>query len=439
MRKLDFGVLFLGVVIAVVWTVFSGRNGFESGSAVIVARSISVSSTIGGRVVSPRPDVGSKVLANDLLVKIEDGRIDRGRLAELESQEAFLKSEIENVQSERKRLAGLLDKFEHRASAFRTWIVKDLHLKKAVRQRELDAAVERNKLDADEIDRTQALYRQSVRSEASLTTAKTKAAITRNQVEASKAELARIGLHERSIAGSEVFFEGGDTSYWAKMSDTIKLRLLDNDKQLSTLKAQLIRTRAQAQVEGARINLSFTEEHRATINGMVNAVFINKGSRVAAGTPLLQILDCSEPVIIVPLPEHRIGEFSIGQKVTVYPIDSEQALTGKIQYISSGPLLGLDKTIAVQQELTTDGNRAIVNFDKSSRIDNATLDCDPTRLAVAVVHTETLFGWISASLGGVVDQTVAGLVSMFPASSPEPENTSTKAARPVRFNKAEIQ
>lgn len=430
MRKLDFGVLILGIFVAAGWSIFSGRNGFETDSAVIVARSISIASTINGKVVSSGPEVGAKVSTDDLLLKIEDGRIDRGRLAELQSEQAFLLREISNVAAGSTKLNALRDQFQKRSSAYNAWATKDLRLRKNVMERNLDAAVQRNKLDVDAIARTETLFQKNAVSKATLDTAAIKAEISRNQAEASNIELSRANFHAESIGTGGPFLEGGDTTYWEKMIDAIDLKLLDNNSTLLTLKAELSRAQAQAEVEIARIDSSFTEEHRATTSGIVNAVFVNRGSRVAGGTPLFQILDCAHPIIIVPLPEQRIGEFSIGQNVTIYPVDSDETLTGRIQYISSGPLIGQDKTIAVQQEITLQGNRAIVAFDRDFNTENTLENCDPTRLAKAVIRTETLFDQLVVTLGptaakvsihteALIDNLVG---SLKPASTDQPDS-----------------
>lgn len=77
----------------------------------------------------------------------------------------------------------------------------------------------------------------------------------------------------------------------------------------------------------------------------------------------MQVLDCTRPMVVIPIPEHRMGEFTVGMKATVYPIDSTDAQVGKIIHISSAPQLGDDTSIQLEQSLTLHGIRAIVGFD----------------------------------------------------------------------------
>ena len=116
--------------------------------------------------------------------------------------------------------------------------------------------------------------------------------------------------------------------------------------------------------------------------------------------------------MVVPIPESRYSDFTIGKKVTINPIDSEQALAGIIQYISSGPLIGLDKTIALQQELTAKGNHAVISFDKiqlQNGIDNT---CDSTRRAIVTIKTHSLYDQINEWIALFKDQEEVKLASV---------------------------
>ena len=418
MKASDFLILFLAVLVASGWVIFSGRNGFSVSNAMIVARSISVISTIDGRVERAGPQVGSEVKNNQLLALIRNGRIDLGRSAELESRLKFLQTEIANAQNERKGLVRLLTKFEKRGTSFSDWRIEDLRLEQSVSMHELNAAIERNTLQTKEVERTASLFEKSHISSVNLEIAKTKAQITKSQVEAAKAKLSRIQLLVKTAENKDTFFGDGETSYWAKTIDALNLRVFDNANRISTLRAQLDQTQAQVNVETDRIKKNFVEEHRAPFNGIINAVYVAKGARVNSGTPLLQVLDCSQPIAIVPIPEHRFGEFSVGQRVTVTPIDSEQTIEGRIKLVSSGPLIGSDKTITIQQDMTLSGNNLIVGFDEQDRAHASPGSCDSARKAIVTIHTKSLFdrlaGWFHVYFP---EQAVTGTLVESPAKS----------------------
>ncbi|MDA1326818.1 MAG: HlyD family efflux transporter periplasmic adaptor subunit [Proteobacteria bacterium] len=396
MRIRDIVILTLAILIGSGWVIFSGKDGFKATNGMIVARSISIVSTIEGRVEITSSEVGAKVAKNALLASIRNHRIDLTRSAELQSRLTLLQSEILNARQVHDGLTELHKKFEKRRTSLLAWRLEDLRLQQSVLTHAVNAAIERNRLKSKEVGRTQMLFQKAHVSNVNLDTVKAEAAIAQTKLESAKAKLARAELLMRTATANDtIIFEDGETSYWDKTIDILNLRLFDNAAKLMTLRAQLDEVQAQLDVENERMRTNFVEEHRAPFDGIVNAVFVTRGARVNSGTPLFQVLDCSRPIAIVPIPEHRFSEFSVGQKVTVYPIDSEQAIQGTIKLLSSGPLLGRDTTISVQQDMTLTGARAIVGFDGQNQ-SRALGSCDSARKAVVTIHTKSLFDTMAA-------------------------------------------
>lgn len=420
MRVFDVVILALGVVGAIVWVVQSSKDGFKSGDAMIVARSTTIASTIDGQVDNQPPPVGTRVNSKDMLVHILNSRIDRSRLTEFESQVAYLKREIESVESQQTEVTQLLREFKKRASTYSAWMLDDIRLRRLVNKRKVDVAEKRSKLRFEEVNRAQQLFKKKITSKVNVQVARTKAEIARDEVSLTKAQLQRSDLLLRSLRSGIVFFENGDTSYWAKMVDTLKVRYLDNRSKISLLRARLVRAQSQQKVESTRIRSSYTEEHRAPFSGIVNASFVNKGSRVTSGTSLVQILDCTQPIVIIPIPEHRIGAFLVGMKVTVYPIDSDREIPGIIKYITSGALIDHDKTIQIQGSQLITGNRAIVNLDQDMQIAGTSQSCETSRKAVVVIHTRPEFEGFSnlvfKTLPAMASDLMRNLTSMFRAT-----------------------
>ena len=406
MRKIDIMVLIIGIFGAISWVIVSSKDGYKVNNATIVARSISVTSTIDGQIENNPPAVGMKVSMDDLLVRIHNGRFDRSKLVEFESRVVYLNSEIKNVTGQQAELRTLLEKFQTRARSYSDWLLEDAQLKQTETFARLEVAQNRSNLKSEEVRRAATLYRKKLTSEASMQLARIEAEIANKQLNLSKAQLGRSELMLKALETDGVFFENGDTSYWAKMDDTLQVRYLDNMAKLSTLKLQLDQAKIQAEVEGERINSSYAEEHRAPFSGMVNASYVTKGTKVTTGTNLYQILDCTRPVIIIPIPDNRISEFSVGLKVTVYPTDSIQALPGKISYVTSGALIGNDASIQIQQDLILRGNRAIVKLD-GNQLPGRPQSCETARKAVVVIHTKTTFdsvtAWVNTNLPQVAE------------------------------------
>lgn len=396
MRKIDLIVLVIGAIGALAWMIISSKDGFKANSATIIARSISIASTIDGQVENDPPPAGKRVRSNDLLVRILNGRFDRSRLVEFESQIAFLETEIAGASAQQTELRSLLEKFERRAESYSQWMLKEVALKRIESNAALEIAKQRQELTANVVDRAAWLHEKKLASEANLQTAKTEAMVANSQVLLNEAQFQRNELLLKTLKRDGVFFEDGDASYWDKTVDTLQVSVFDNANKISTLKAQLIKVKTQTGVEHQRMSSSFAEEHRAPFNGMVNATFVTKGTRVTSGTNLYQILDCTQPFIIIPIPDNRVSEFSVGLRVTVYPTDTKQELPGTISYVTSGALIGSNTSIQVQQDLTLKGSRAVVILDDVNSLNDNLQSCETERKAVVVIHTKSLFDRLTA-------------------------------------------
>ena len=395
MKIFESVILSVSVVSAVAWTIIGSKDGFNQSNAMIVARSINITSTIDGKVENNQLPVGTPLKRNDLMVKIRNNRIDNSLATQLKTRLTFLKSEIANTRREQAGLHTLLKGFEKRSTAYGAWLLNDLNLQREVKLREFVVAQKQKKLMAAEVRQTRELVRRKQISRVILQKVLTKAEIADNKVKVSKAQLTRNELMLKSVKNDGMFFEGGDTSYWRKTIDSLKLRIFNNDNKIAQLEAQLVQYSEREQVELKRLSTDFVEEHRSPFKGFVNAVYVTKGARVKSGTTLLQILDCTNPVIIIPIPELRFNDFFVGQKVTINPVGSKQMLSGTIKYISSGALISNDRTIALQQKMTAQGSRAVVTFDRHQSDKAALNSCVTARRANVTIHMKSLYDTIS--------------------------------------------
>jgi multidrug resistance efflux pump len=398
LRKLDVILLAVGATLTLFWVLLSSKDGFKSSNATIVARSIAVVATMDGQIENDPPAVGSQVNNNDLLVRIHNSRFDRGRLIEFESQVAYLETEIDSLQRHQVILESQQREFNQRAASYAAWMLNDAQLKHKEFAAQESVAKARKRLEDEEVDRALQLFGRNLTSEVEMQIEKTQAEVAGAIVDVSSAQFERSALMLRTMQQDGMFFDNGDTSYWEKMGDTLSIRKFDGLNRIAMLQAQLVQARTQAKAEGSRIDTSFAEEHRAPFEAKVSARFVTEGTRVTSGTQLLQILNCTEPVVIIPIPNNRVTEFAVGLRVSVYPIDSDQELSGHIEYISSGPMLRTDTTIQIQQEITHEGNRAIVSLDNGQDFDEALQSCETARIAVVLIHTQSLLNSITSWL-----------------------------------------
>ena len=388
MRQFDLAMMGLGIFAAVSWTVYSDHGGIKLSNATIVAHSFMITSTIEGQIENAPPNAGTQVESDDLLVRVHNGRINRSYLTDLDSQTDFLQREISNAKSQEAALNQSIAEFKQQAVTYTKWMLKDVKLKTLENSKQLEIAQKNRQLKSDEMKRATQLYKKQYTSSVNLEKAETEAEIASSEVDMRRTQFDRSQLLLRTLQNDGVFFDDGDTSYWVKMADTMQAKLIDTRNQIFTLNSQLSRAKEQYRVEKSRIDSSYVETHLAPFSGIVSATFVTKGTRVIAGTNLMEVLDCANPIVIAPLPDHRIGEFFVGMKADIYPIDSDELFTGTVKYISSGPLIGHDSSLQIQQDLTLGGVRAIIEMDKASSLNSPNGACEPAHKAVVVVHQE---------------------------------------------------
>lgn len=229
--------------------------------------------------------------------------------------------------------------------------------------------------------------------------------IKKNEALALEAELARIDLRLASVNSVGVLQENGNASYWEEARDRIDLQLLKNRQNIATMVATLTQLEEQTHAEQRRVGKASREQHKAPFDGVINAVLTSKGERVIAGTNLVEVLDCANPIAIVSVPEHRFGEFHAGQRAIINPLDSEERIVGAVQHISSSALISRDTSIATSPDLQLGGNKVIVAFENDDRRLAADMRCDTARRAIVTIETETLVnsvgGRIAVLLGDI--------------------------------------
>ncbi len=383
-------MLIAGLATALIWALVSGKDGFKGNNAIIVARSISILATLDGQVVNDPPAVGDRVRVDELLVRIHNSRIDRGRLVELDSEIAYLQRSIENAEAQQEELSALLAHYEEKLESHSKWLLADTELRVAEAAAQTTIAQATARLRQADAARTEKLHKENHVSEVVAESAATVATIAATEVSLYQTQRKRSQLLHNALKAESVFFDNGDASYWEKMADSLTFRQIDNLNAIATLSAQLDRARSRVQVERSRIGTTVEEEHRASFDGLVNASYVTEGTRVTRGASLLQVLDCASPIILVPLPEHRISEFGKGMAVSIYPIDTNDEFSGSIDYISSGPLIGRDQTLQVQEEMTVSGVHAVVSFDDNSTYADPSQPCETAHRAVVVIHTKSM-------------------------------------------------
>jgi|GEM_PF-5114152 len=181
------------------------------------------------------------------------------------------------------------------------------------------------------------------------------------------------------------------------MSKESEQKILEIKQRYDLGQVQLANLDRRIILEADRINSVSTEDHKAPFRGVINAVFVSEGELIPSETPLVQVLDCAEPIAVVSVPEDRLGDYYIGQQAVVTPLDSAVNYDGKIQYISSGALISLDTTLAIESDLLQRGSKITIGFDpnEGERFEST---CDTVRRANVSFKVKPLVDRVRSAL-----------------------------------------
>lgn len=110
--------------------------------------------------------------------------------------------------------------------------------------------------------------------------------------------------------------------------------LLQTDANQATAEAARKKLEAaEAQLEQIEISLDETEI-KAPFDGVVTAKYVEEGSMISMGTPLIALQDPADNWVNFKVPETELKNFSVGQTLTLEARDGETRVEGVIADIS---------------------------------------------------------------------------------------------------------
>lgn len=171
-------------------------------------------------------------------------------------------------------------------------------------------------------------------------------------------------------------------------------------QQLDQAKLQL--SNAKARLEASRINLG-DASIRASINGIVNAKYIEPGSVVAAGTKLFDIVNVSTLKLMVTVNEAQVANLKTGKQVKVRAsVFPGKEFTGAITFIAPKA----DASLNFPVEITIANNPG--QQLKAGMYGTAVFDF-PDQKATIIVPRSAFVGSVSSGEVFVADNGVAKL------------------------------
>lgn len=144
-------------------------------------------------------------------------------------------------------------------------------------------------------------------------------------------------------AVSKQTFEQFDTKYKTAQAAYEQSKAAVRQAQAGTLQTDASRAneealamkieQAEATLQNIEVSLDETEI-RAPFDGVITQKYIEEGSMISNGTPLVAVQDPEDNWIDIKVPETKLSKYYVGQEVTMIGRDNATKVTGTITDIS---------------------------------------------------------------------------------------------------------
>ena len=124
---------------------------------------------------------------------------------------------------------------------------------------------------------------------------------------------------------------------------------------------------AQAALQEVEVSLDETEI-RAPFDGIITEKYVEEGSMISNGTPLVAVQDPTDNWVDLKVPETQLADFRVGQDLTLVGRDGKTKVTGTITDISK------KAEFATQRATSERGDASdIVSFNVKIQINDPVL------------------------------------------------------------------
>lgn len=179
-------------------------------------------------------------------------------------------------------------------------------------------------------------------------------------------------------AVSRQTFDQYDTKYQTAQATYAQAQAAVNQAQAGTLQTDASRANEQAEATLQNIEVSLDEtEIRAPFDGVITEKYIEEGSMISNGTPLVAVQDPTDNWVDIKVPETELSKYAVGQQVKLIGRDDKTEVTGTITDISK------KAEFATQRATSERGDETdIVSFNVKVQVDSDVL-CPGMRFRLA--------------------------------------------------------
>lgn len=354
-RRLARGVLVLTPVVLLLATLHSQRSTVGSlffRDAVVTSWVYVATAPISGQLEAPVPEPGDVAPAGAPVVRIRDLQADDTEVAGLDAEIARMRKRVAQLAARHADLQRTSARWDQRAEIYAR-VFRDA-IDAGVSGLEQELAFVRRQLEISgrRAERMQTLASQG---NASRSTADERLAeimeLRGRQSDLEKQIALARQRAEAAEQGVYVTADGNNPDWVFDSSDVLDLRLIEAADALSEAEGALARLEAERDAAARQLGRTSLAGVSVPQGSLIWSVSAGPGATVGRGAPLLEWIDCSRPLIDVPVSDTGLMLVRNGMTAEVRVDGIDEPLTGKVVYTrGSAARLGRGELAAVARE-----------------------------------------------------------------------------------------
>lgn len=308
--KLGFAgsILFAGV-----YGIVSENKYVSTSNAVVTTYVLAVRTPIDGTVTGLPIAAGVFVHQGELLAQLDNPRVDRQHLDNLQITEDMAQSTADALAVEQDKLNRQRAALVNRSDAHMAAVHDRLKLALAENERLLEASKLALQEATIELNRGRQLHDAGILASADYDKLVTAQHIADQEYAAQQANLASVRTQEKAAARGILTEPGqnNDVSYSRQRADEITIKLAENTRILLASRAQASESQSAVDAESARSGLMRHSELESPIDGLLWRLNAVNGEHAAAGNPILSLIDCRRQFLLAEVPQDRVPDVAL--------------------------------------------------------------------------------------------------------------------------------
>ena len=304
------------LLLAGAYGAFSEQLFIDSSDAVVSAYVLDVRAPIEGVIAGLPHASGTAVHAGDVLGSLRNDLVDHQHLDDLRTLESVAVSNASADETELHALAVQRDALLARAGEHADAV--SVRLRHAVDEAQSTQAARDVELAQAQRDlqRGASLHNDGIIAHADFERLVTAETVARRNGEAQQAAVVSLqSQHAAALHG--LLSETGtnsDVAYSRQRADELSTKIAEVQRSLAASRAQAGQSHVAADAENMRSIQLHGTDVRSPIDGQVWQVNAMDGERMAAGNPLLTLVDCSRQFLLVEVPQDRLPQLAVGSE-----------------------------------------------------------------------------------------------------------------------------